>query len=381
MRFFAKKITHCVIQECSNFKFYPKKQTKMTTATAHGRLNIIGEHTDYNEGYVLPVAIAASVTFWVEKKAGTQGEIWTDDRTERLVFELNKVVPLPSGGWENYLLGVVAALQQRGAALSGFSGRFRGDVPQGSGVSASAALTCSFAKALNKLFDLKLDLLELAKVAQEAEHHFVGTQCGIMDQVVSLFGRTDAALLLDCRTLEHRFLPLQLGNYQFLLLNTGIKHRLADSAYNARRATCAAAVQTLKQQGANIQSLRDATLEQLQTLGTTTDAYRKCRHVLTENARVLAAAQCLENQNFLGLGALMYASHESLRTDYEVSCAELDFLVAFAKAETCILGSRMMGGGFGGCTINLIETAAVPTFVQKAKTAYQTAFGRTLSVV
>ena len=355
--------------------------SKLIRVKAPGRINIIGEHTDYNDGYVLPGAIDKAITVLIETN-GTERhcEVKAANLDETCQFSLDNLRPSEQG-WSNYITGVVSELQALGAKLSGFKATFSGDVPIGGGMSSSAALECSFAFALNALFELGLDRWELIRAAQRAEHNFVGTRCGIMDQFSSVMGKKEQVMLLDCRSLDFTYLPCNLGAYQLLLLNTNVSHSLATSAYNTRREECESGVALLQQQFPEVKSLRDVSTSMLKEVITQLpdNIAQRCRHVVSENERVLAAAAALQQGNLEQLGALMYASHDSLQRDYEVSCPELDFLVEQTRSRPYVLGSRMMGGGFGGCTINLLEQRHVADFVTELSTAYRQQFGLELT--
>ncbi len=358
-----------------------KYKTRMTqpsiTAQSPGRINLIGEHTDYNEGYVLPAAIDKKTVFELQRNGTADSvNIHATDLAETYAFRLSAFEPI-SSGWQNYVMGVVAELQKLGAKISGFDASFEGTVPIGSGMSSSAALECSLAFGLNELFQLGFDKWQMIKAAQMAEHNFVGIKCGIMDQFASMMGKKDQVMLLDCRSLEFRYYPLDLGDYQFLLLNSNVTHSLASSEYNTRRQECEQGVAIIQQTYAQVKSLRDVSTEMLQRCSTELSAtiYKRCRHVITENQRVLDATEALLKKDFSRLGDLMYQSHQSLQHDYEVSCPELDFLVAATRDKAYILGSRMMGGGFGGCTLNIIEKKQVEHFTALAAESFKREFG------
>ncbi len=354
---------------------------KTITAQAPGRINLIGEHTDYNEGFVLPAAIDKKTVFALQENGSEQlVNITALDVSERFSFELGSFQPL-AHGWPNYVMGVVAELQKLGANMRGFDGQFHGNVPIGGGMSSSAALGCSLAVGLNELFGLGFDQWTLIKAAQMAEHNFANTKCGIMDQFASMMGKKDQVMLLDCRSLEFRYLPLDLGAYQLLLLNTQVAHSLAATAYNQRREECAQGVALLQQWFPEITSLRDVTpaMLQLDQDKMPLTIVRRCRHVVRENTRVLEAAASLVENDFQRLGTLMYQSHQSLQQDYEVSCPELDFLVQETLGKEFILGSRMMGGGFGGCTLNIITKSHAAQFVGETDEKYKKQFGINLS--
>jgi len=351
---------------------------KEIVVTSPGRINIIGEHTDYNNGFVLPAAIDKKAVFKLNKNHDNNTvNIIAANVDDQFSFDLSSFEPLQNGGWKNYVMGVVHQLQLLGADLKGFDGTIDGNVPIGAGMSSSAALECSLAYGLNELFSLGYDKWQLIKASQMAEHHFVGIKCGIMDQFASIMGKKNQVMLLDCQSLEFQYFPFDLGNYQLLLLNTNVSHSLASSEYNARRGECENGVGILQQKFPSVNSLRDISLEQLKQCETKMPqkVYNRCRHVVTENSRVLAATDALLKKDFKRLGQLIYQSHNSLQHDYEVSCPELDYLVELTLDKDYILGSRMMGGGFGGCTINIVEQAQVINFIDFTKQQYHSKFG------
>ncbi|MCC6410999.1 MAG: galactokinase [Saprospiraceae bacterium] len=353
------------------------------TAQAPGRINIIGEHTDYNDGFVLPAAIEHKMTVQIHRN-GTPSTVNLTDLKEQQSFSFNLLDFSPmEESWQNYVMGVVSELQKLGGDIKGFDAEFESDVPIGSGMSSSAAMECSFAIALNALFELGFDKLQIIKASQLAEHNFVGNKCGIMDQFASVMGKKDHVILLDCRSLEFQYFPLELGDYQLLLLNTNVSHALASSEYNTRRSECEQGVSVLKKEYPNIKNLRDVTIEQVvaQKAHLPEPIFRRCRHVVNENQRVLNATEALLAGNFKTLGELMYQSHFSLQNDYEVSCPELDFIVQHTIGKDEVLGSRMMGGGFGGCTINLVEKGRVAEFVKQVSKSYRDRFGIDLTPI
>ena len=352
-------------------------QNKTISVQSPGRINIIGEHTDYNDGFVLPAAIDKKTVFQLRKN-GTRDsvQVVASNLKEKFSFQLSAFQALENG-WQNYIMGVVHELQQLGAKLTGFDCEFEGNVPIGSGMSSSASLECSLAYGLNALFDLGLDKWQLIKACQMAEHHFVGIQCGIMDQFASMMGKANQLMLLDCRSLEYEYYPLDLGQYELLLLNTNVTHSLADSQYNRRRADCEAGVALLQKNYPNIKNLRDVSLDELTAVEDTVPEriFRRCHHVVSENWRVQQATYALIKGQHSQLGQLLYQSHFSLQNDYEVSCPELDFLVKKSLQKDYILGSRMMGGGFGGCTINIIAQKLKPQYVEEISLVYHKCFG------
>jgi len=356
-----------------------KKKTIISQAP--GRINIIGEHTDYNDGYVLPAAINKTSVFKLSKNGSVKRVTFNSiNMGNSFSFELDNFNPIKNG-WENYVMGVVHELQSIGAKLEGFDGEFSGDVPIGSGMSSSAALECSLAFGLNELFNLGLDQWQIIKASQMAEHNFVGIKCGIMDQFASVMGKKDHVIFLDCRTLKFEYFPLELGEYQLLLLNTNVSHELASSEYNTRRKECEQGVLLLKDKFPDVTKLRDVSIEMLRPFASTMPdhIYRRCHHIVSENARVLLATEALVKSDFEQLGQLIYQSHFSLQNNFEVSCTELDYLVDLTRDKKYILGSRMMGGGFGGCTLNLIRKENSEQFITLASEAYQKAFQRELS--
>jgi galactokinase len=327
---------------------------------APGRVNLIGEHTDYKDGFVMPAAINLStfVTVWLREDRKLQ--IRSENFDDEIEFDLDEPNPAPRKHWSDYAVGVAVTLQRAGHRLRGARLEIRSEVPVGSGLSSSAAVEVATACALVANSNLTLDRGDLALLCQRAEDEFVGARVGIMDQFVSLFGQAQSALLLDCRSLEFWLLPLP-DTVNLVICNTMVKHALASSAYNERRAQCEAGVQHLAQFLPNVKALRDVTLDELEQFGRDLPevVYRRCRHVITENARVLAAAKALEQHDLYRLGELMRGSHFSLRDDYEVSSSELDLMVELAFMSDGVYGARMTGGGFGGCTVNIVDVPYV----------------------
>ena len=337
-----------------------------------GRVNLIGEHTDYNGGFVMPTAIDRAITFYL-KKNGSRDKchISSLNYNTKTIIDLNNP-NLQGDEWTLYLIGVIEEIKKLGRKVQGFDCIMWSDLPMGAGISSSAALECGLAYGLNELFGLDLTKMEMVKLSQMAEHHYVGTKCGIMDQFAAVMSKDGHVIKLDCKNLEHELLPFEIDPYKLLLLNTNVSHKLSDSAYNTRREECAEGVKVLRSKFGDIEFLRDAGQEQLDACrGELSDTvYKRCEYILKENARVLNAADSLKKQDLETFGKLMYASHEGLSNNYEVSCKELDFLVDFSKGNEAVLGSRMMGGGFGGCTINLIHEDAVTEYVKKVSEAY-----------
>ncbi len=326
-----------------------------TCIEAPGRINLIGEHTDYNDGFVLPCAIQKTIRIIIAPNH-TAGCKLVSENFGSVEFLLTDLVQGPQ--WYNYVMGVVAGLIRKGKTIGGFNMYIDSDIPSGAGLSSSAALCCGTGFALNEVFNAGLSRLELAFIAQQSEHEFAGLKCGIMDQYASLFGKSKSALLLDCRSVTHEEIPLNTGAYELLLVHSKVSHNLAQSAYNNRRAACEAGVEILKQKYP-IRSLRDVSQEILsagqQLLGP--EIFRRCNFVVQEIERTQHAAALLKQNRLREFGLLMYETHWGLSRDYEVSCVETDYLVELATTSGAVLGARMMGGGFGGCTINLVESA------------------------
>ena len=343
---------------------------------APGRVNLIGEHTDYNDGFVMPAAIGFSTWVAVGLRDDRKLSIFSESFSDRVEFDLDDHDQQSKSHWSNYVTGVALALEQAGHYLRGASVRITSEVPMGSGLSSSAALEVATAYALLANSGHNIDRTCLARLCQRAENEFVGARCGIMDQFVSSHGEAGKALLLDCRSLEYRLLPLP-DTARLVICNTMVKHELARGAYNERRAECAAGVQRLARVLPGVSALRDVIESDLELNGNKLPEviYRRCRHVISENARVLEAASALELSDLGRFGQLMNESHRSLRDDYEVSCAELDLMVELAHQAQGAYGARMTGGGFGGCTINLVKSESVEEFKRTVAEGYEKATG------
>ncbi|MGN7988914.1 galactokinase [Pedobacter sp. 22226] len=341
-----------------------------------GRINIIGEHTDYNGGFVMPAAIDKAIYVAISKREDDEIHLFSESYQQ---FDISSVKNLKKSenSWANYILGVADQLKERGYKLGGFNFYIDGDVPLGAGLSSSAAVECATGFALDQLFSLSVPKIDIALIAQKAEQTFAGVNCGIMDQFASVFGKKDQAIMLDCRSMKHIYIPLKLDGYKLLLLNTNVKHALADSAYNKRRAQCEQGVAWVKEHYPNVNTLRDVDLGMLDAYVKPKDeeVYKKCSFVVKEIGRLLTAAEQLENGNLQGLGKLMFETHEGLSKDYEVSCKELDFLVDAVKPLDDVLGARMMGGGFGGCTINIVKEDKIAGLIEELAAKYQLEFG------
>jgi len=421
-----------------------KTFTPELTVLSPGRINLIGEHTDYNMGYVLPTAIEKGIRLKFQKN-GSDSRCRVYSETFDTGFELDLNAIARSGvEWENYILGVLNEISKRtddvlqtpgesatientsnpdrhsedkdgrvpsqdglidrlgesahgadasvpevetgkietqgpsrtGNVLGGFDCVLQSDLPTGSGLSSSAALECGLAFGLNELFDLGLSKLQMIQLSQAAEHTYVGTQCGIMDQFASVMSKTGHVILLDCRTLDHDYIPIELHPYKIILLNTKVSHNLASSEYNTRKRECEQGVRTIQRKYPKVKSLRDVTEEMLHSSGPEMDPviYNRCRFIVAENERVLEMANALRENDLASAGKVLYAAHEGISKLYEVSCAESDFLVEFSKGFTDVLGARQTGGGFGGCTLNVVHQDAVDNFVTAATKAYKKEF-------
>lgn len=326
-------------------------------SSAPGRINLIGEHTDYNLGYVLPSAIHLHIAFLASQRTDEIVRIWADNFKQEKSFSLQQIVEAKQGGWIDYVKGIFWVLSQKGASLRGINAYVWGNIPLESGLSSSAAFEVSIVKALDTLFKLGLSPLEMAKLAQAAENDYVGVKCGLMDQFISVFGKKDKAVFLDCETLAYEYIPLRLEGegLRILVYDTRVPRDLASSAYNKRRAEATGALEKLRESG--VQTYKDVTLsfldEKKKDLGET--FYKRARHVVTENGRVEKAVRALRGDDFHELGRLLFQSHESLRDDYQVSCPELDLLYECGKRSHSCLGARLTGAGFGGSGIALIR--------------------------
>lgn len=338
-----------------------------------GRVNLIGEHTDYNNGFVLPAAIDKVIALALAPNEINRARLFSVDMDEYVEIALCSELEKNKNQWANYILGVVDQLQKNGYKISGFDCVFGGNIPIGAGLSSSAALEGGVAFGLSELFDLSVPKLEMAKLSQKAENEFVGMQCGIMDQFASIYGKKGHVLKLDCRSLEFEEIPFRRSDIKIILCDTGVHRELTSSEYNIRRRQCEEGVKTLKNHYLEIESLRDVDLSTLEeNMGDFTPlVFQRCKFVLEENARVEEACTDLIHDDFKSFGQRMYQSHYGLRDLYEVSCEELDALVEIAETIDGVFGARMMGGGFGGCTINLVEKSAVEDFMDEIQKKYQ----------
>lgn len=342
-----------------------------------GRINLIGEHTDHNLGFVLPGAVDRAIFLAIGLRDDRALRFTALDKAERFAGSLDELRPDPAG-WPTYLLGILSELSAQGALVRGVDCVFGGDVPIGSGMSSSAALECGFAFGLNELLGLGQSREQLALLSQRSENRFVGVACGIMDPFASCLGRDKRLIRLDCRDLSYQYVPFERDDIRIVLCDTQLPRALAGSAYNDRRAQCVAGVAALQTRHPEIQSLRDATPALVEELrGAVDDAvYRRCAYVVAENDRVLAACAALERGDFAAVGAAMNQTHEGLAHGYEVSCPELDVLAAAARALPGVHGARMMGAGFGGCTINLVESAHLDAFHERMAPVFRDQLGK-----
>ena len=342
-----------------------------------GRINLIGEHTDYNDGFVLPSAIDRAIYFAIQPTNGFEARIRSLNFNDDFRFQVNH--PVKSGkGWANYLIGVVNKLKEAGYSVRGFDCILEGNIPIGAGLSSSAAIGAGLGYALNEVFNLGIERCELARLVQKSENEFVGLRCGIMDQFANLLSKEDSVFKLDCRSLQYEYHRITPDGLCFVLCDTQVKHELASSKYNVRRRECEDAVHVIAAHHPGIKSLRDVTsdilMEQKKELG---DAlYRRSEYVLAENDRVVESCRLIDTMDFEKFGDLLYESHRGLRDEYEVSCDELDILVEAASKVNGVLGARMMGAGFGGCTLNLVKVAALREFEKKIEAEYLTKVGK-----
>lgn len=343
---------------------------------APGRINIIGEHTDYNDGYVLPAAIDKAICFAVAPNGQDKlCRLFAVDLDESFEFSLDRLAP-KIGFWGTYIMGMCNQLQENGHKLKGFDMVFGGDIPLGAGLSSSAALECGVGTALNAIFNLGIEKTDIVKMGQLTEHTFAGVNCGIMDQFASVMGQKDHVIRLDCRDLSYEYFPFELGDYIVVLCDTRVKHELASSEYNTRRKECEAGLEICKKLF-GVSSLRDVRMEDLEAHKDEfpETVYRRLHYVVGEVIRVERACEMMKAGDLEGAGRMMYATHYGLSKEYEVSCPELDFLVEQTASDENVIGARMMGGGFGGCTINLVKASYADAFIDKMKKAYKDRFG------
>jgi galactokinase len=343
---------------------------------APGRINLIGEHTDYNDGFVMPAAIDKEIVYALAPSDNADSSVYSVKYNEYAHINIRDPKKVDQPKWANYLLGVLHQMVEQGLPVKPFNCVFGGDVPLGAGLSSSAAMECGFAFGMNELFSLGIPKLKLVLMAQWAEHHYVGVMCGIMDQFASVMGKEDHVIVLDCRSITHRYAPIDLKEYIIVLCDTKVKHSLVDSEYNTRRAECENGVSILQKYFPQVKSLRDVTPAMLEKYKTELPGkvYDRCSYIVAEIERVQQASKDLDAGDLVAFGKKMYATHEGLSKLYEVSCQELDFLVEEAKKFNTVIGSRMMGGGFGGCTINIVKENEADNFVTHLEQVYKSAF-------
>ncbi|MCY7420841.1 MAG: galactokinase [Chitinophagaceae bacterium] len=341
---------------------------------APGRINLIGEHVDYNDGFVMPAAINKGIWYAVAPNTTNTASFYSTDLHESLSIEVTNVHKMD--GWKNYVLGIMDQVQKAGYVIGGFDCVFGGNLPVGAGMSSSAAVECGLLVALNDLFQYGLDRVTIAKMAQKAEHTYPGVQCGIMDMFANMMGKMDHVILLNCMNLDFKYLPLPLTEYSIILINTKVHHSLAGSAYNERRNECAEGFKILKLLVPEVTSWQDLSRADVEKnkAQLPENIYKRSLYVTGEIERTLKASKHLENHELKQFGKLMFETHEGLSKLYEVSCPELDFLVEQAKKFPAIIGSRLMGGGFGGCTINLIKISEWGAITQTILKEYKAAF-------
>ena len=346
-----------------------------------GRINLIGEHLDYNMGFVLPAAINKAIWLGIQKREDDGIGLHSLDYDDDYMTSLLNIAP--SGKlWPDYILGVVEQIQKKHSLKHGFNLVFGGDIPPGAGLSSSAALECATAYALNELFVLDYEKMDLVRIGQAAENEFVGVKCGIMDQFASVFGKKEHLIRLDCRSLEYAYVPFNTKDIKILLFDTRVKHSLADSAYNQRREQCEKGVKLIQKFHPEVKSLRDANQDMINSYVKIVDetVYRRCTYVVSEITRLLNGCEDLEKDDLISFGKRMFETHAGLKDLYEVSCNELDLLVDLVKENPGVIGARMMGGGFGGCTINLVKSEAANDLIKKVSDAYLSETGTEMLV-
>ncbi|MEP7251484.1 MAG: galactokinase [Ginsengibacter sp.] len=346
-----------------------------------GRINIIGEHTDYNEGFVLPAAIDKAAYIAIALRDDEEIHLVAHDLDEKFSVNINDLKPVGDISWPNYILGAVAQFKNNHVKLKGFNAVLASDVPIGAGLSSSAAVECATTFALNELLKTDLQSIEMVKMAQKAEHEYAGVMCGIMDQFASMMGKVNHVIKLDCRTLDYDYVPFNLEGIKILLLDTNVKHSLASSEYNTRRQECTQAVEWIKEHEPKVNSLRDVTEDMLDKFVLPKDKVidMRSRFIVQEIDRLQRGCEDLRKGNINALGKKMFETHDGLSKMYEVSCDELDFLVDFVRDNDAVIGARMMGGGFGGCTINLVKEEEIETLTHEISKEYKQHTGKKLT--
>jgi galactokinase len=337
---------------------------------APGRVNLIGEHTDYNNGFVFPMAIDRSTSIAIKTREDRKYNLYSKNFDQKFELDLDKSEKRKT--WTDYVLGVAWAIESEGFKLSGADIYIESNVPLGAGLSSSAAIEVSTALALLTVNGIEMEKKRIAKICQKAENEFVGMNCGIMDQFIACFGKKDQALLLDCRSLDFELIPISVENARIIVCNTMVKHELGSSEYNKRRKECEEGVNILKNKFPEINSLRDADINKFNDVESemTETVKKRCRHIITENDRVMQSIEYLKKKDMSNFGLMLNGSHDSLRDDYEVSCKELDIMVNIARNIDGVYGARVTGGGFGGCTVNLVEVDKSENFINEIKKQY-----------
>ncbi len=354
--------------------FKEKYKEEPLIVRSPGRINLIGEHTDYNEGFVLPAAIDKAAYIAVSLRDDDEIHLMAYDLKENFSITIPNIKPIGDISWPNFMLGAAAQFLKKGIAIKGFNAILSSDVPIGAGLSSSAAIECATTFALNELLKTGLDRLTMVQMSQKAEHEYAGVKCGIMDQFASMFGKKDHVLRLDCRSLAYEYFPLKMDGLKIVLMDTNVKHSLASSQYNVRREQCEEGVALIQQKHPSIKSLRDADMMMVNDcIDPNTLVYNRCKYVVEEKQRLLDGCAALQVGDIAAFGKKMFATHHGLSKEYDVSCPELDFLVEQVKKDPSVLGARMMGGGFGGCTINIVKEAAVNDLIERITPQYKAA--------
>ncbi len=355
--------------------FKEKFETEGAVYFSPGRINLIGEHTDYNGGFVLPGAVDKGMLIEIKPNGTDKVRAYSIDLKDYAEFGLNEA-DAPSAGWAKYIFGVVRELAKRGGEVKGFDTVFTGDVPLGAGMSSSAALESAYAFALNDIYGLNIDKKELVKVGQMTEHNYVGVKCGIMDQFASLFGKEGHLIKLDCSTMEYEYVPFNPKGYKVVLLDSVVKHALVGSPYNDRRLSCERVAAELNKKYPAVEFVCQATMDQLQAVKdvVSEEDYKRAEYAVGEAERLRTACDAMSKGDFETVGKMMYGTHWGMSKLYDVSCEELDFLATIAE-EAGVTGSRIMGGGFGGCTINIVKEELYDAFIAKAKKEFASKYG------